>query len=748
MKRLSACLTAFALALGLLALPAHAAVDQPAVHWLDEGIDVAGGVYFPDEAGEAEDPYGMLAQGEPDYGEFILVQEKATLDGVEVTFYGLVDAQGNSILGTRCLWIYPFREDRAVFCAVSADLETVNCGAIDPTGKVVFALNCEYIESFSDGLAKVGLPDEYGYPLFGYVDKGGKVVVEPSLLYAETIVDGVARVSLETQQGETWGLVNAKGECQPLTGLDYVGPFSEGLAMVSAGGKCGFINAQGETVVEPQYSSAGNFVGGRAIVSMEEDGKVGFIDKTGKVVVPLEYDGANDFENGYARVGKADGDGMKAGVVDAAGKVVVPTEYDAVTILDGGFAVGNRDSAGKMKIGLVNAAGEKVTDLVYDSIGAPGGGLLRVSKDGKAGFVDWSGKEVVPFRYDSANSFRDGYALVGNKDENGVLHIGLVDTQGTETIPLDYTSVGSLSEGLIRVTRREKSGYLDPKGAEVIPLRYAGAAAFSGGVAVVSQKDYDGNVVYGLVDKTGREVLPLEYTTLSRLEDGYLMVGQGSGRGLMDKNYNLVVPMEYYAVRVLPGGVGYARKTAGGQVGVFALPPVGELQIQVPTIVSTGEDPKEAGTAYASPQTILVDGQAVELQMYALKDENGDLTNYVKLRDVAHLLDGTAAQFDVTWSEEAGVGVETGKPYVSRNGSEGQTPFSGDRAYTKGPATTQVDGAALALKVFTLTDETDGGQFNYYKLRDLGQALGFNVGYDNAAGKVFLETDKPYDSNN
>ena len=34
----------------------------------------------------------------------------------------------------------------------------------------------------------------------------------------------------------------------------------------------------------------------------------------------------------------------------------------------------------------------------------------------------------------------------------------------------------------------------------------------------------------------------------------------------------------------------------------------------------------------ASTQTVTVDGKAVEFQMYALKDANGNDTNYVKLR--------------------------------------------------------------------------------------------------------------------
>ncbi|MBQ3496701.1 MAG: leucine-rich repeat protein [Oscillospiraceae bacterium] len=157
-----------------------------------------------------------------------------------------------------------------------------------------------------------------------------------------------------------------------------------------------------------------------------------------------------------------------------------------------------------------------------------------------------------------------------------------------------------------------------------------------------------------------------------------------------------------------------------------------------PAAPDVPEEPSDA-TAYASTQTVFIDGKAVELQAYALKDASGNPTNYVKLRDVAHALNGTAAQFEVTW--DGSVGIVTGSSYTP-NGSEMHTPFSGDRAYTVPSSATKVDGAAQALAAITLTDDNGGG-YTYYQLRDLGRALGFNVGWSAARG-IFIETDKPY----
>ena len=141
------------------------------------------------------------------------------------------------------------------------------------------------------------------------------------------------------------------------------------------------------------------------------------------------------------------------------------------------------------------------------------------------------------------------------------------------------------------------------------------------------------------------------------------------------------------------------------------------------------------GTAYASTQNVLVDGTAVEFQCYALKDEKGNDTNYVKLRDVAQILNGTAVQFQVGW--DGAVNIETGKAYTS-NGSEMHTPFAGNRAYSPATAPTNVNGQTAALEAIVLLDD-NGGAYTYYKLRDLGAALSFKVDWSAEKG-IFIET--------
>ena len=165
-----------------------------------------------------------------------------------------------------------------------------------------------------------------------------------------------------------------------------------------------------------------------------------------------------------------------------------------------------------------------------------------------------------------------------------------------------------------------------------------------------------------------------------------------------------------------------------------------------PVVPETPSEPDTGytqGLAYASTQTVEVDGRKVEFQMYALMDGQGNGTNYIKLRDMAYILNGTAAQFSVGYDNATkSIAVTTGQAYEA-TGAEMKTPFSGNRMFTGKDQSIVVNGEKVNMFVITLLDDQGGG-YNYFKLRDLGEALGFNVGWSRDRG-VFVETDKPYE---
>lgn len=110
-------------------------------------------------------------------------------------------------------------------------------------------------------------------------------------------------------------------------------------------------------------------------------------------------------------------------------------------------------------------------------------------------------------------------------------------------------------------------------------------------------------------------------------------------------------------------------------------------------------------------------------------------SNYFKIRDVAAVLNGTEKQFAVGYSGGK-VTVTSGQPYEATGKELAGAPDSAGEASPSNDAIV-IDGVETGLTVYKI------GGSNYFKLRDLGEALNFYVGWEAGRG-VFIETDRPY----
>lgn len=144
--------------------------------------------------------------------------------------------------------------------------------------------------------------------------------------------------------------------------------------------------------------------------------------------------------------------------------------------------------------------------------------------------------------------------------------------------------------------------------------------------------------------------------------------------------------------------------------------------------------------AVESQVKILVDGALREFQGYALVDENGYQTNYLKLRDVASVMNGSASQFEVSW--DGAINIEKGHSYTP-NGTEFQSTFWGSQIYEINQSRTNIQGVGTDLDAIVLKDGNGSG-YTYYKLRDLGQVLDFQITWNQRDQVIEVESDKPY----
>lgn len=127
-----------------------------------------------------------------------------------------------------------------------------------------------------------------------------------------------------------------------------------------------------------------------------------------------------------------------------------------------------------------------------------------------------------------------------------------------------------------------------------------------------------------------------------------------------------------------------------------------------------------AANVVASPQNLSVDGIDADCDKY-----NIDGSNYFKLRDLAQLLSKTDSRFSISFDEQSNaVAVVSGKEYIPVGGELARGQDHSKTAVVS-KQSVLIDGKAVdGLSIYNI-----GGN-NYFKLRDLGNALGFTVDYD------------------
>ena len=138
-----------------------------------------------------------------------------------------------------------------------------------------------------------------------------------------------------------------------------------------------------------------------------------------------------------------------------------------------------------------------------------------------------------------------------------------------------------------------------------------------------------------------------------------------------------------------------------------------------------------ANTAAALPQStsvkiqpsthvVTVDGGRVDPQGYNI---NG--YNFYKLRDIAYILNGTDSQFNVTWDGANNRIVLTDDAAYQEVGGEMTSSVSAAiKNVSESDSTIVLDGKTLSLTGYRINGN------NYYKIRDVGSALGFSVDFD------------------
>lgn len=158
-----------------------------------------------------------------------------------------------------------------------------------------------------------------------------------------------------------------------------------------------------------------------------------------------------------------------------------------------GFAQGKNDQGMPLfwiredgKYGYIDKTGKVVIPPQYENTMGFNEGVAATRKDGKYGYIDTKGRWVIKPQFDFTYKFSEGLAMV----RSGKMH-SWIDRKGNTVIqPMEFEAVcEGFNEGRCAVKRGGKWGYIDRSGRMIVEPRFKKASKFSGGVAQVETDD-------------------------------------------------------------------------------------------------------------------------------------------------------------------------------------------------------------------------------------------------------------------
>ncbi|WP_136064943.1 WG repeat-containing protein [Modicisalibacter radicis] len=251
--------------------------------------------------------------------------------------------------------------------------------------------------------------------------------------------------------------------------FEWIGEFHDGLALASrlSRQKKGFIDRQGNWVIEPIYMTAGPMVDDRAPVcrwiggSWDGHSSCRYIDRNGKPAFDGEYVDAQAFKDGMAVIQPVGSDVYSAqqrriGLIDRDGHTLIePALRYALHVLGPDRLL----KAAHDHYALIDRSGQTLFEVPTEGLMMSAGANMlayRTSSSGLIGLRRWTTNEVVVPEeegFATRPDFVNGTSTVLAPSKNNRRRPMLIDTQGQVLIePGRYQSIGEFYEGVGPVT--------------------------------------------------------------------------------------------------------------------------------------------------------------------------------------------------------------------------------------------------------------------------------------------------------
>lgn len=299
------------------------------------------------------------------------------------------------------------------------------------------------------------------------------------------------------------------------------------------------------------YDFADVFGLGRTAI-VANNGKFGIIDELGKLVLPLEYDFIEQpsIWSNYANIFLATKQDTVT-VFDENLKVIPTKGIASYWDRDGNLFVSNKEN----KIGLIDYSGKQTIPFLYDTLykehSVPRIPGFIAKKDGFYGFVSRKNEVIQPFKYNYIYALKGGYAVFVDQNNK----VGIYDESGKIMIPFEYEAIYSTwynnhltnefptNKDIFIVEKDGKIGTIDNENNVIIPIIYDG---LSGWVEYGPNAHFvKNNDKYGIISHKGEIIIPIEYDYVGLPQSGVIRVIKNGKYGVVSWKNEEILPCIY-----------------------------------------------------------------------------------------------------------------------------------------------------------------------------------------------------------
>jgi len=338
------------------------------------------------------------------------------------------------------------------------------------------------------------------------------------------------------------------------------------------------IDLEGKVLVPGQYSGYA-FLSelGNQRVQVKRDGKLGVFNlNTQQEIIPTLYRDYFDFigidqQTIVCRSGTYDSSRIELRLI-SDGKLLTKEYYSEIAKIDSScFLLSDWKSN---QYGLYHSIKKTITNLPYHFVAYIGSNkLLAVSNvDGMAKLYNFHTAKELPTKYHFSfrgepiaavtnqpsivNLFKNGAAVVGQNNK-----LGYINESGKLIVPMAFDKATNFDRMGVALVAHDttanyqtysKIGFINRKGNFIIPMHDSYLDAFydnffiAGKILLTKYNPENKALKYGLADSTGKVFLEPIYDQISPgKDDQYLLVKQERKYGIIDGNGRWVVPLSF-----------------------------------------------------------------------------------------------------------------------------------------------------------------------------------------------------------